>query len=180
MLLSPLATPFHPCFSTPTAVVFNDGVPSMIGSDHEIVQGYQDEVLDENFPPSAQEAAELEAVEMFVDIMATLSVLEEHEEKARSSFSHIKKRWESRREEGLVGKPRQAKGLVDAVDHNVGKPVSSSDLVTFSHSNRALATALLQSRQRSRDEFRRASGHGRGDKRAHHQPRPLQQPRKQN
>ena len=179
MLLSPLATPFQPAFSAPTGVVFNNGVPSMVASEHDIVQGYPDAVLDENFPPSAQEAAELEAVETFVDILATLSVLEEREEKARSSFCHVKKRWESRREDGLVGKPRQAKGIVDAVDHaNVGRPLRSSDLVPFAHSNRALATELLQSRQRSRDEFRRANS--RGDKRAHHQPRPLQQPRKQN
>ena len=178
MLLSPLATPFQPAFSAPTGVVFNDGVPSMVGSDHDIVQGYPDEVLDEAFPPSAQDAAELEAVETFVDILATLSILEESEEKARNSFCHVKKRWESRREDGLLGKPRQPKGLIDIVDHDVSRPLRTSDLVPFAHSNRVLATALLQSRQRSRDDFRRANRHG--EKRAHHQPKPLQQPRKQN
>lgn len=151
----------------------------MVGSDHDIVQGYPDEAIDENFPPSAQEAAELEAVETFVDILATLAVLEDREEKARSSFCHVTKRWEARRKDSLVGKPRQAKHLVNLVDHdNVGRPLRSSDLVPFSHANRALAVELVQSRQRSRDEFRRSNG--RGDKRAHHQPRPLQQPRKQN
>ena len=97
MLLSALAQPFQPAFRAPAGVVFNDGVPSSMLSEHDIVQGYTGEALDENFPPSAQEAAELEAVEMFVDIMAYLSMLEEKEERARSSFCHIKKHWEARR-----------------------------------------------------------------------------------
>jgi len=179
MLLSPLAKSFQPAFSSPTGVVFNNGVPSMVGSDHDIVQGYPDETLDENFPPSAQDAAELEAVEYFVDILATLSVLEDHEERARSSFCHVTKRWEARRGSGMVGKPRPAKGSVDAVDHSKrGRPTTTSDLVSFSHSHRALATELFQNRQRSREEFRRVNA--RAEKRAHHQPRPLHIPRKQN
>ena len=50
MLLSPLATPFQPAYGSQTGVVFNDGVPCMVGSDHDIIRGYQDAVLDENFP----------------------------------------------------------------------------------------------------------------------------------
>ena len=179
MLLSPTATPFQPAFSSPTAVVFNDGVPAMIMNDHDVILGIPDEALDESFPPSAQEAAELEAVEIFVDMLATLSLLEDQEEKARSSFCHIKKRWEARREDGLVGKPRPAKNIVEAVDHShVGKPLKTTDLVPFAHTNRALATALLQSRSRSRDEFRRVNN--KASSRVNTQPKPLQQPRKQN
>ena len=172
MLLSPLAAPFQPAFGAPTGVVFNNGVPAFVGSDHDIVQGYPDEALDENFPPSAQEAAELEAVETFVDILATLAVMEDREERARSSFSHIERRWSARREDGLVGKPRPPKGLVEAVDHSAARPIKTSDLVPFHH-----AKSKNQNRQPARDEFRRSN---KADKRAHHAPKPLQQPRKQN
>jgi hypothetical protein len=180
MLLSPLATPFQPAFGSPTAVVCNDGLPSMVGLDiHAIVQGYQDEALDENFPPSAQEAAELEAVEMFVDILASLSMLEDREEKARSSFCHIQKRWEARREGGLKGKPKPAKHLVDSVNHDTtSKQLKTTDLVPFSNTNRELATALLHSRQQTRGESRRSSNPK--VRLNHQQLRPLQQPRKMN
>jgi hypothetical protein len=184
MLLSPLAKPFQPAFGSPTAVVCNDGLPSMVGLDiHAIVQGYQDEALDENFPPSAQEAAELEAVEMFVDILATLSMLEDREERARSSFCHVQKRWEARREDGLKGKPKPAKHLVDSVNHHhhdtTTKQLKTTDLVPFAHTNRELlAAALLQSRQQTRAESRRSTNPK--VKSNQQQPRPLQQPRKMN
>jgi len=155
-------------------VVYNDGVPAMVACDHDIVQGYEEEAMDENFPPTAEEAAELEAVEIFVEMMAMFSLMEEKEEKARSSYCHLQKRWETRREEGLVGKPRPAMNLIDAVDHNhVGKPVSTTELVPFAHSNR---TALVQGRRQSRQEKPSKS-----KARVHANPgRTLQQPRKQN
>merc|ERR1719378_1792619 len=66
---------------------------------------------------TAQEAAELEAVEVFVEMMAALSRMEEREEIARFSEDHtgLGKRWEARRE--LVGKPRPAKHSVEKVVH---------------------------------------------------------------
>jgi len=191
MLLSPLATAYQPaaCYASPTGVVFNDGVPSSMLSDHDIVYGYSGEALDENFPPTAQDAAELEAVEFFVDIMATLDMLEDMEEKARSSFCHIKKRWEARREDGLVSKPRPAKHSVQPVDHTsssshhaVGKSLMTTDVVPFDQSNRVLAVALLHSRTRAREDFRRANNsNNKGNAKLNHGLRkPLQQPRKQN
>ncbi|CAB9520335.1 expressed unknown protein [Seminavis robusta] len=180
MLLSPLATPFQPAFGSSNAVVFNDGVPCMVEDIHDVIQGYQDETLDESFPPSAQEAAELEAVETFVDIMATLSLLEEREEKARSSFCHVKKRWEARRVDGLVGKPHPAFHSVNSVKRNSGKQLKTTDLVPFLLSA-APNTALLQNQQRTqaRDEYRRMRAENKA-RSTHQQPRPLQQPRKMN
>jgi len=182
MLLSALAQPFQPAFSSPAGLVFNDGAPSALMLDHDLVCGYSGEALDENFPPSAQEAAEIEAVETFVGIMAYLSMLEEKEERARSSFCHIQKRWEARREDGLVSKPRQAKHSVEIVDHNkhvAGKTLTTTDLVSLTHSlDRALAAKDLQSRSRSREEFRRVNNKKGG--KMNGQRIPVHQPRKQN
>lgn len=164
----------------PAGIVFNDGVPSSMLSEHDIVQGYTGEALDENFPPSAQDAAELEAVEMFVDIMATLSMMEEDEERARSSFCHIKKRWEARRMDGLVHKPRPARHSVDAVDHNqhvVGKRLMTTDLVSSAPSHR-MAGAMNDNRMRTREDFRRVNHHNaKGNKMQGHRKSQLQQPR---
>lgn len=121
--LSASAKPFHPhCFYEPVSVaIYNEGIPSMVLKSEDavsqILHGIQDEALDEEFPPDAQEAAELEAVEIFVEMMAQLSLLEEMEERARTSFSHIKKRWEARRKEGLKNRPRSPKHMVDRSDH---------------------------------------------------------------
>jgi hypothetical protein len=120
--LSANAKPFHPyCFYEPVSVaIYNEGIPSMAlnsqKSVSQILRGIQDEALDE-FPPDAQEAWELEAVEIFVEMMAQLSMLEELEERSRTDFSHIKKRWEARRKEGLKTRPRAPKHMVDRSFH---------------------------------------------------------------
>lgn len=93
----------------------------MMTSEHDIaqmLQGIQDSAIDENFPPTAQDAAELEAVQAFVEMMAQLAFLEENEEQDRMNFVSFDKRWECRRAEGLVGKPHAAKGLVQLKDHS--------------------------------------------------------------
>ena len=51
------------------------------------------------------QAAEMDAAEEFVEFMAWLSYLDECDEEARFTFCDIKKRWEARRAQGLVGKP---------------------------------------------------------------------------
>jgi hypothetical protein len=121
--LSPDARPFHPCSleHEDFAYVYNNGVPSLVLTSErdvaEVLYGIQDNAIDENFPPTAEEAAEMEAVQAFVDLMATLSFLEEQEEKSRINFESFEKRWECRRAEGLTGKPNPAKGLVQAKNH---------------------------------------------------------------
>lgn len=117
--LSANAAPFHPyTFCDVNATIYNDGLPSMIMDAKDVVHGIQDEALDEEFPPDAQEAAELEAVEVFVEILAQLSLLEDMEERSRVDFHHIKKRWEARRQEGLKTRPRAAKEMLDRSDHS--------------------------------------------------------------
>lgn len=120
-MLSPLAAPFHPTISMPFSmyepsefVIYSDGIPVLVSTDADnkaVLQGISDEAIDEVFPPTLDEQAELETVDEFNEILAELSVLEESEEEARRTFCHIKKRWEARREEGLIGKPKPMKAL---------------------------------------------------------------------
>ena len=126
MKLSPYAPEFFPSSTLKPDVdlcIFNDGVPSLVMSSHstisELIDGIPDEALDEAFYPSAHEVTELEDMKDFVEMMAALSYMEECEERARTTFSHIKKRWESRRVEGLSGRPRPAKHLIKAALHGV-------------------------------------------------------------
>lgn len=111
-VLSPLAKPFEPVYEF---AIFNDGIPSSVyyGShpEHEVLLHIEDDAIDETFPPSASDVAEIEAAEAYVDLMAWLAFLDECEESARSTFAGYKKRWESRRAAGLVGKPHTARAL---------------------------------------------------------------------
>merc|ERR1711935_624487 len=65
-------------------------------SDTELLKNFSDETLDEAFPPTAQEAAELEAAEAFVFLMANLDVLERKEEAIRLVRAGLKKRLEAK------------------------------------------------------------------------------------
>jgi len=121
-MLSVTAKPFHPVHGKEIdTIIYNDGIPSasFSGSESELLTMITDETIDEAFPPSAQDAAELEAVEIFVEMLATLSHLEEREEKTRFDPAHpdsfFGKRWHSRRE--LVDKPRPAKHSITPVVH---------------------------------------------------------------
>jgi len=158
------------------------------GSMHDILHGIQDQAIDEKFPPSAGEAAELEEAEMHVLVLAMLSMLEDREERTRSDFSHfIQKRWSTRRTEGLPinRKPRSSKGLIERVEHghNPSPSLSSWDcraVVEYYDLNEH----KRNDRHRNRKDFRQGrGGHSRGGnwKRGlkGHQ-RPLHQPRKHN
>jgi hypothetical protein len=136
-ILSANAAAFHPTFEPVNIAIFNDGIPSMtLVSEEEvceILHGIQDDALDEGFPPTAADAAELEAVAAFVECMAMLAYLEEREERARLTFCHIKKRWEVRRSEGLVGRPRPAKHTVEEVKHLPRPSVHTMAIVPNTH-----------------------------------------------
>jgi hypothetical protein len=132
-ILSPDAAAFHPFFEPVNVAIYNNGVPSMVLVSEEevceILHGIQDEALDEGFPPTASEAAELEAVADFVRSMAMLAYLEEREESARLTFCHIKKRWEVRRSEGLIGRPRPARHTVEEVKHLPRSTLNTTTIV---------------------------------------------------
>ena len=127
------APPFHPASfeHSDFGVLYNDGVPGYVVTREndvaKVLHGIQDQAIDENFPPTAQDAAEMEAVQAFVEMMATLAFLEEHEEEDRflKLGSSFEKRWETRRAAGLTGKPNPAKGTVQPKDHNPRPPMHS-------------------------------------------------------
>ncbi|CAJ1941259.1 unnamed protein product [Cylindrotheca closterium] len=99
MLLSPLAHPFHPLTGEDfNAVIYNNGIPTlqMQESDTDFLRTFSDETLEEAFPPTAQEAAELEAVEVFVNLMANLDMLERTEEATMLVREGLKKRLEAK------------------------------------------------------------------------------------
>lgn len=114
------------------------------GTEHEFLSYITDEVLDEAFPPTAEEAAELEATEFFVQLMATLDLLEEREEAARSLHAGLQKRWEARR--GLTGKPRSPKHRVNQVHHGEPRLLESHELII--HDN---APLQIENRMRAKE-----------------------------
>jgi hypothetical protein len=133
-VLSPLAQPFHPIMGLEVQpTIYNNGIPSLTfsGTEHEFLSCITDETLDEAFPPTAEEAAELEEAELFVALMANLAALEESEEAARALHAGLKKRWEARR--GLVGKPRAARHIVAQVNHGEPRLLDSHEIVVVDH-----------------------------------------------
>mmetsp|Transcript_53182 Transcript_53182/g.78942 ORF Transcript_53182/g.78942 Transcript_53182/m.78942 type:complete len:190 (-) Transcript_53182:405-974(-) len=110
-VLSPLAQPFFPPSGMATghglvssdscfAISYN-GNPSCVCVDEaEVMRGITDEAIEECFPPTIEDIEELEETDFFVALMATLDMIEEKEEKSRG-FSDVKKRWATRRKEGI-------------------------------------------------------------------------------
>jgi hypothetical protein len=178
-VLSPLAKPFHPSIGQEVnSVIYNDGVPSLsfFGSDSDFLHLIEDETLDEAFPPSAQDAAELEAVELFVEMMAALSYLEDKEEATRAVHSGLKKRWEARRE--LVGRPKLAKNLVKQVVHNQSSNTGTMELVAFDHSHILEEHRMCQREQARMAKLAMPKKNNIKNKMMVHTQKPIQQPRK--
>jgi hypothetical protein len=152
-VLSPQAAPFYPLSFEPiNLVVYNNGIPSLAfyhGSESEILHGISDEGMDEAFPPTAEDVAELEAVELFVSLMANLAMMEEREEAARETHAGFMQRWEVRRKQ--VAHPLPPKHLVHRVSHGEHHLLDSSSLVAFDHSDR-----IQEHRMRARDSAQKA------------------------
>jgi len=194
-VLSPLAEAFHPMHYVQTMMyepvnlaIYNDGVPSLSVPgefESELLHGIQDEAIDENFPPDAREAAEMEAAETFVEMLALFSILEEREEQTRENFVGFTKRWESRREEGLLSRPRPPKNSVQLVDHNNGgrKTVEgTSNLVTMDslNSNHKIFSSINRGKQLNEKHTSSKASMKGGRNMGKTQRRTVQQPRKHN
>lgn len=185
-MLSVTAKPFHPTMGTQmNSIIYNDGIPSCCfqGTDTEFLHSITDEAIDEAFPPSAQEAAELEAVEVFVEMMATLAHLEEKEEMTRFSEDHkgLGRRWKARRE--LEGKPRPAKHTVEKVIHYQRPSVPDiADLVPFDAEKNHPSLKDHRMRHREIERIARMTTPHLKMKEKIRQKKqmPIQQPRKQN
>jgi len=167
------------------AIIYNDGIPSCSfqGTDSEFLHSITDEAIDEAFPPSAEEAAELEAVELFVEMMANLAHLEEREEMTRFSKDHtgLGKRWIARRE--LKGKPRPAKHSVKPVIHGQHGPIQENitDLVAFDLEKSQGSLKEHRMRQRETERMARLTTFHKKkvETNRHKKQMPIQQPRKQ-
>jgi len=162
--------------------IFNDGVPSLVLASEadatKILHGITDDAIDEGFPPTAEEAAELEAVEEFVKMMASFDKMEEREERARDTFDHVKKRWETRRAEGLVGRPKPAKHSVELVDHTQPSPLLHKDNSSLVLNNDRHAHRMLMKHQKLhqkdlelRSKPNRRATSGKQSRQPIHQPR---------
>ena len=172
------AQPFYAQSYEPvTIAIYNEGVPSMtISGEHgvsDLLHGIEDPI--ENYPPDAEEAFELEMAEHFVTEMVNLSILEEREMKARNGFTHLKKRWETRRVTGPSGRPKKATHLIVPVEHTPKRAIAVQDLVVSSrhhrqHMQHKLHDVEIKQRTEPRNMKNTATKHA----------QPIQQPRKQN
>ena len=191
--LSALAPAFHPseeCMSSPDIhlCIFNNGVPSLVMASEadisDLLHGISDAALDEQFRPTAEEAAELELVQDFVTMMAQLDAMEVREERARVSFDHVQKRWESRRAQGLVGRPKPAKHSVEPVNHHingVGNSFDSQEVSIVPSHHQRHARRMLMKHQTLHQKDLAARGFAKHTKQNHQGPRhDIQQPRKMN
>jgi len=94
-------------------VINADGLPAAVfyddSSDARPIRksslgGISDEAID-CFPPTDEDLAELEAMDQYIEMLCYLEAVEQKEEDKRTFRNH-RKRFEARRQEGLVGKPR--------------------------------------------------------------------------
>lgn len=99
----------------------------------------------------------MEAAEVFVEMMVRFSIMEDMEESARNNFDHLQKRWEARREEGLLGKPSLPREALPGMDipkknNHLNSHTTEDRIVAIEHSHNILAAADLESRIRAKQE----------------------------
>ena len=156
--------------------IYNNGVPSLVFTTeqdiYDILHGIEDPM--ECYPPDAQDAAELEACEAFVETMAYLALLEEAEERARHDLSHMfQQRWEVRRQRGLVGRPKPAQHSIPMNPHLARCAVQHEDrsiVKALPHLHRIVPFAPA----RLTNQMKHTAMN------LHSMRRPIQQPRKSN
>jgi len=124
-ILSPFANPFYPSIIEHDggfSVLYYDGIPTGLVDEHEVIANIPDEALDEVFPPTATDAAELDAVDDFLKMLVSLSLIEDREERCRFHLGLVAaKRWEAKRKDGLRGRPHLPSGRVERLDHEMKK-----------------------------------------------------------
>jgi len=94
----------------PTAVFYNPPTsPGRLRSSS--VGGLSDETIEELFPPTDQELAELMLVDQYVELLAHLDALEESESYVTEDWlsTNFCRRWETRRKDRVASKAAKAK-----------------------------------------------------------------------
>ena len=172
------ARPFHAhaCYEPIDIAIYNDGIPSMtVPSEEgrcEILHGIEDPL--DQFPPDAEDAFEIEMAEKFVEEMANLALLEERDQRARTGFTHVKKRWEVRRA-NPHGRPKPATHLVVPANHVPNKAANITTLVVSSRHHRV----NMQNKMRAQELKQRTEPRNMKMTAMKHT-QPIQQPRKMN
>lgn len=205
--LSATAKPFFPSEPSPFGAIFNNGVPCLTPATKkdcsDIIRGISDDAIDENFPPDATEAAELEETEKFTSELAHLSLLEDREvrhsvsivahhsltlvlinpfqERSRKNpFAEMEKRWESRRSEGLRSHLRSRSPhlhMVIAPEHHL--PKKPTDVTSLLPANSNLYHRNPREYSKAHTEQKGMTKHMASSKPIRYR-KPIQQPRKQN
>ena len=185
MLLSPLAAPFHPRGrgEEEFGFVYNNGMPcaSFVSGEHEVLNNINEECLDDAFPPDASEAAELDAVQDFVGVMAYLGLCEEQEERSRRDYSFARgKRWAVRREGGLQGRPHPPRNTTKLGRDRSTSSESETSIVVYDSAAHSFPTNYDSvMRSRAARSNRHHLGKGGGNRALHgHSSHSIQQPRK--
>jgi hypothetical protein len=112
--------------------IYNDGIPSLMPLGAGIIRGISDEAIDECYPPTAEEVAELEAVEAFVEALAEFEMMEEMQEQLGEDFDKFfARRWTARRE--LLGKPKKARSEPVLMIHGKSKHMTEDELKIVVH-----------------------------------------------
>jgi hypothetical protein len=159
-----------------TFQIFNNGIPSLVPLDSDIIRGFSDEAIDECFPPTAQDVAELEAVEEFLHTLARLEAMEEREERVRHDITILPKRWSARRE--LQGKPRPARSEKDPSHFRLPHE-DEIKLVVFDRKQRDFNSERLEHHHSHKDHLESKNRVARSNRLNGKRPyRPIIQPRK--
>eukprot|EP01083_Nonionella_stella_P211183 763851_1 len=183
-ILSPHANPYVPMTGhcedeSSFKAIYVNGKPELVLTgehpEHEIIHNIADDAIDEVFPPTAADAAELEALDNFLTMMVNLSYLEESEEKARNEMSHIKKRWESR--QGLKGRPHNVTNMATRTNHILFS-TEEKNLVRYGQHLRKSSNSSMDSRKR--EPFMVKNNKSKANKNLHGYIKPIHQPRKAN
>jgi hypothetical protein len=79
---------------------------------HDSLDGISDEAIEECFPPSDSDLAEIECMEQYINLLCHLDALESYDEYHRK-HGHLEKRWAARRSEGLLSGSSRHQKVVD-------------------------------------------------------------------
>jgi len=137
----------------------------------DVFNGVADSHFDQVFPPSLQDVQELEECNRFVERMAHLSLLEEEEQKIRDNFGNIcAKRWEFRRQLGLLGRPRLQKNTIIPKSHEIQQlsdtmdEIISRNRLSQKHDGFFSATRYNNSRKNKFKTAARNNRHGQNNR----------------
>jgi hypothetical protein len=182
-ILSPLAAPFYPSSNMeeecPFSVIYSNGIPTGLINEHESIANIPDYTIDEKFPPTAVDAAEMDAVDDFLNVMVDLSFIEDREERGRTDIGSVaSRRWEAKRQEGLKGRPHLSYGSVERIIHEANQMNKNEKRLI---PNARHSAHLFDEKRNNKNSTLHSQVHTqKRNASAHRYTKSIQQPRKQN